>query len=66
MEPTHGLVSMLATTAYITPEITGKPPGFQSPSKGLAVEDVLNGLGALSKIPATGWEQIVAYCAFCE
>ncbi|CAK0815963.1 unnamed protein product, partial [Prorocentrum cordatum] len=41
-------------------------PGVLSPSKGLAVEDILNGLGALSRIPATGCGQIVAFCAFRE
>ncbi|CAK0798027.1 unnamed protein product [Prorocentrum cordatum] len=31
----HGRVSMLATMGYITPEITGKLPGYLSPSAGL-------------------------------
>merc|ERR1712051_456482 len=57
---------MLATMGYITPELTGKLPGFLSPSAGLKFEDVPNGLGAISKVPAAGWLQIVAYCAFCE
>ena len=57
---------MLATMGYITPEITGKPPGDLSPSAGLKFADVPNGLGAISKVPAAGWAQIVAYCAFCE
>merc|ERR1719310_1627966 len=51
---------------YITPEITGKLPGFLSPSAGLKFADIPNGLGAISKVPAAGWGQIVAYCAFCE
>merc|ERR1719263_1251160 len=62
----HGRVSMLATMGYITPEITGKFPGYLSPSAGLKFADVPNGLGAISKVPAAGWGQIVAYCAFCE
>merc|ERR1719262_1789431 len=62
----HGRISMLATMGYSTPELTGKIPGFLSPSKGLAFSDVPNGLGALSKVPSLGWAQIVAYCAFCE
>merc|ERR1712183_1118458 len=62
----HGRVSMLATMGYITPEITGKFPGYLSPSAGLKFADVPNGLAALSKVPAAGWGQIVAYCAFCE
>merc|ERR1711920_307476 len=62
----HGRVSMLATMGYITPEITGKLPGYLSPSAGLKFADVPNGLGAISKVPAAGWAQIVAYGAFCE
>merc|ERR1719188_1650042 len=62
----HGRVSMLATMGYITPELTGKLPGYLSPSAGLKFADVPNGLGAISKVPAQGWLQIVLYCAFCE
>merc|ERR1719352_1340302 len=51
---------------YITPELFGKFPGFLSPSKGLAFEDIPNGLGALSKLPLAGWFQIVLYCLYCE
>merc|ERR1711876_122478 len=29
-------------------------------------EDIPNGLGAISKVPAAGWLQILAYGAFCE
>merc|ERR1719209_2324887 len=62
----HGRVSMLATMGYITPEITGKFPGYLSPSAGLKFADIPNGLAAISMVPAAGWGQIVAYCAFCE
>merc|ERR1711988_674563 len=62
----HGRVSMLATMGYITPELTGKLPGYLSPSAGLKFADIPNGLGAISKVPAAGWGQIVAYCAYCE
>merc|ERR1712083_1197680 len=62
----HGRVSMLATMGYITPEITGKLPGYLSPSTGLKFEDIPNGLGAVSKVPAAGWLQIIAYFGFCE
>merc|ERR1711981_178546 len=48
----HGRVSMLATMGYITPEITGKLPGYLSPSAGLKFADVPNGLAAISKVPA--------------
>ena len=51
---------------YITPEITGKFPGYLSPSAGLKFADVPNGLAAISKVPAAGWGQILAYMAFCE
>merc|ERR1712141_710508 len=51
---------------YITPEITGKLPGYLSPSTGLKFEDIPNGLGAVSKVPAAGWLQIIAYFGFCE
>ena len=62
----HGRISMLATMGYITPELTGKFPGFLSPSAGLKFADVPNGLAAISKVPAAGWAQIAAYMAFCE
>ena len=55
-----------ATMGYITPEITGKLPGYLSPSAGLKFADVPNGLAAISKVPAAGWGQILAYMAFCE
>ena len=56
----HGRISMLATMGYITPEITGKFPGYLSPSAGLKFADVPNGLAAISKVPAAGWGQILA------
>merc|ERR1712050_601917 len=62
----HGRVSMLATMGYITPEITGKLPGYLSPSMGIKFADVPNGLAAISKVPVAGWAQILAYGAFCE
>merc|ERR1712087_1003478 len=62
----HGRISMLATMGYITPELTGKFPGYLSPSMGLKFADIPNGLAALSKVPAIGWAQIIGYMAFCE
>merc|ERR1712125_87611 len=62
----HGRISMLATMGYITPEITGKLPGYLSPSAGLKFDDVPNGLAAIAKVPSAGWLQIIAYCGFCE
>merc|ERR1719226_303185 len=66
VELKHGRICMLATMGYITPEITGKLPGYLSPSMGLKFADIPNGLGAISKVPTAGWAQIVAYGAFCE
>jgi len=51
---------------YITPEITGKFPGYLSPSAELKFEDVPNGLAAISKVPGAGWAQITAYFGYCE
>ena len=51
---------------YITPELTGKFPGFLSNSAGLKFADVPNGLAAISKVPALGWAQIFAYGGFVE
>merc|ERR1711972_1253889 len=66
VELKHGRISMLATMGYITPELTGKFPGYLSPSMSLKFADIPNGLAALSKVPAVGWAQIIGYCAFCE
>merc|ERR1711972_1017921 len=38
----HGRVAMLATMGYITPELTGKFPGYLSPAAGLKFEDIPN------------------------
>jgi len=62
----HGRISMLATMGYITPELTGKFPGMLSQSEGVSFADIPNGLGAISKVPALGWGQIVLYCAAVE
>jgi len=62
----HGRISMLATMGYITPELTGKFPGYLSPSAELKFQDIPNGLGALSKVPALGWGQMLLYCACVE
>merc|ERR1719188_1701822 len=65
-EVKHGRLSMLATMGYITPELTGKWPGYLSKSMDLKFADIPNGLGALSKVPQIGWAQIVAYCFAIE
>ena len=56
----------MCVAAPLRPEITGKLPGYLSPSAGLKFADVPNGLAAISKVPAAGWGQILAYMAFCE
>jgi len=66
VEIKHGRICMMATMGYITPEITGKFPGYLSPSAELKFADIPNGLAAISKVPGAGWAQIVAYFGFCE
>jgi len=66
VEIKHGRICMLATMGYITPEVAGKFPGVLSPSSGLKFADVPNGLAAISKVPLTGWVQMVAYAGFTE
>ena len=66
VELKHGRIAMLATMGFITPEITGKFPGYLSPSQGLKFADIPNGLAAISKVPALGWAQIFAYGGFVE
>ncbi len=59
----HGRASMLETMGSITLEFTCKLPSYLSPVAGLKFADILNGLGALGRVPAAGWAQIVAYTA---
>jgi len=66
VEIKHGRICMLATMGYITPEITGKFPGVLSPTENLKFADIPNGLAAISKVPFTGWIQIIAYAGFTE
>merc|ERR1719234_1084737 len=40
VELKHGRISMLATMGYITPELTGKFPGYISNSAGLKFADI--------------------------
>merc|ERR1719159_472618 len=65
VELKHGRVSMFATIGYMVPEYY-KLPGFLSPSYGVEFADVPNGLGALSKVPALGWLQIVLLAGVTE
>merc|ERR1719277_1440837 len=57
---------MLATMGYITPEVAGKFPGYLSPSADLKFADIPTDLAAVSKVPALGWVQMVAYAGYCE
>ncbi|CAK0894580.1 unnamed protein product [Prorocentrum cordatum] len=65
VELKHGRVSMFATIGYIVPEYY-KLPGFLSPSYGIQFSEVPNGLGALSKVPALGWLQIITLAGITE
>jgi len=60
VEIKHGRVSMLACIGYIAPEYF-RWPGYLSPSIGLKFTDVPNGLAALTKVPAIGWQQIIFF-----
>ena len=51
----HGRISMLATMGYITPELTGKFPGYLSTSAGSKFADGPNGLAETSKVSPLGW-----------
>merc|ERR1712039_1077632 len=66
VELKHSRICMLASMGYMTPELTGKFPGYLSPSNDLKFADIPNGIGAISKVPGAGWFQIVAYCLYCE
>merc|ERR1712137_144739 len=65
IELKHGRVSMLACLGYITAEYY-RFPGELSPSLGLKFEDVPNGLGAFSKVPLSGWAQMIAFAGTVE
>eukprot|EP00415_Alexandrium_ostenfeldii_P002944 UN2944 len=50
---------------YILPEYY-RFDGYLSPSYDLKFADVPNGLGAISKVPALGWAQIVLFAGTLE
>merc|ERR1719249_640985 len=57
---------MLACIGYIVPELTGRWPGYLSPSSKIAFADIPNGLAALTKVPGVGWFQATVFCGLCE
>ena len=62
----HGRHAMFATMGYTRRRSLASPPAtYLSPSMGIKVSDVPNGLAAISKVPSAGWAQIPAYGAFC-
>merc|ERR1712190_188438 len=65
VELKHGRISMAATIGYMFPEYY-KFSGYLSPSYDIQFGDVPNGLGALSKVPALGWCQIVGFAGLIE
>jgi len=62
----NGRVAMIACMGYIAPEAGPKFPGYLAPSMDLKFSDVPNGLAALSKVPAVGWMQIIAFIGLIE
>ena len=54
VELKHGRIAMLACMGYMTPEITGKFPGYLSPSMDLKFADIPNGLDAIPVVPVAG------------
>ncbi|CAK9105025.1 Fucoxanthin-chlorophyll a-c binding protein E [Durusdinium trenchii] len=65
VELKHGRVAMFACMGYIVPEFY-RWPGDLSPSLGLKFSDVPNGFAAFSKVPLSGWAQMVAFAGTVE
>jgi len=65
VELKHGRVAMFACLGYIVPEYY-RWPGDLSPSLGLKFTDVPNGFAAFSKVPLSGWAQMVAFAGTVE
>jgi light-harvesting complex I chlorophyll a/b binding protein 1 len=65
VELKHGRVSMLACMGYIVPEYNHFP-GYLSPSLGLKFSDVPAGLAAFTKVPASGWAQMITFAGTVE
>jgi len=65
VELKHGRVAMFACLGYIVPEYY-RWPGDLSPSLGLKFTDVPNGFAAFSKVPLSGWAQMIAFAGSVE
>jgi len=65
VELKHGRVAMLACMGYIVPEYY-RWPGDLSPSLGIKFTDVPTGFAAFSKVPLSGWAQMVAFAGSVE
>ena len=65
VELKHGRVAMLACMGYIVPEYY-RWPGDLSSSLGLKFTDVPTGFAAFSKVPLSGWAQMVAFAGSVE
>ena len=66
MELKQGRVSTIAILGCITPEVTGKLPGYLSPSMVIKFADVPIVVATIPKVPGAGCAQISAYSASCE
>ncbi|CAK9085251.1 Fucoxanthin-chlorophyll a-c binding protein E [Durusdinium trenchii] len=65
VELKHGRVAMFACLGYIVPEYY-RWPGDLSPSLGLKFSDVPTGFAAFSKVPLSGWAQMVFFAGSVE
>lgn len=65
VEIKHGRISMLAVAGHLIQQ-NFRFPGMLSTSADLSFADMPNGLAALSKIPALGLFQIIAFIGFLE
>ncbi|CAM9098451.1 unnamed protein product [Ectocarpus sp. 6 AP-2014] len=65
VEIKHGRISMLAVAGHLVQQ-NFRLPGMLSTSADLSFADMPNGLAALSKIPALGLFQIIAFIGFLE
>jgi len=66
VEIKHGRISMLAILGHLVTTAGVRLPGYLSTSENIKFSDVPNGLAALSKIPALGTLQIVAFIGLLE